>query len=623
MAITFSTAASAVAQITYVALGPNNSLQLRQMNADGTGDTGVALPFSTFVFPTWSRNGGQLAITASDPGRPDQRGQNVFSLNTANGALSQVTFFNDLQDPVERVFIRNFPYHKAVSPDGTAMAVFSQAQYAGDVGTATTTPILEIYSTLSALPPVQMHVDKGLNGKHHGGEGVDWSPTQNLLAAPVQGSANFLSGGGPGEITAIALFEPVAGAALQGRTRQLTFPRADGTAGQGNGAFLWGEHDYQPKFSPNGRGVAYVRSFQNFNLLSSSAPDPNIQSIRIVNVETGADREVIRFNPGLYVTTLSWSPDGTQLAFDLGQQLPGPLGLLQQVNPQTVEIYAVNVDGSNVRRLRGAGSGTPAWRPAVAQQPATFGNISTRLRVGTGDNALIGGFIVSGSGAKTVMVRALGPSLGAAGVQGALNDPVLELNGANGIIAANDNWQQAPNTCDIPNGFAPSDARESVLVTTLAPGSYTAVVRGAGGQTGIGLVEAYDLSAGGNSTLANISTRGDVQGGDDVLIGGFITVGGSTRVIVRALGPSLSGQGVPGALQDTTLELYDVNGAAVATNNDWQESQAVEIEGTSIPPADPRESAIVRNLAPGAYTAIVRGNNGTTGVALVEVYNLQ
>jgi hypothetical protein len=622
--VLFGIAGPLRAQIAYVSVDQNGSLQLHQMNADGAGDTAIPLRFTTFEFPTWSRNGRLLAITASDPASPNQRGQNVFAIDTATGATRAITFLNDVPNPGGNV-IYTYPYYKAFSPDGSAMAVFSRQQLGGVAGTSTTTPVLEVYPTNGGAEPVQVHIDKGLNGKHHGGEGVDWSPTANVLVAPVQGSAAFLSGGGPGDVTALALLDPVPGAALQGRTRQLTFPRADGSAGQGNGAFVWGEHDYQPKFSPNGRGVAYVRSFQNFNLLSSSAPDPDVQSLRIVDTQTGADSRVVQFQPGFYVTTLDWSPDGTQLVFDIGQQLPGPLGPQQQVNPQTVEIYAVNVDGSGLRRLRGPGSGTPAWsRNTAPQQPVTFGNISTRMRVGSGDSAMIGGFIIAGSESKKVIIRGMGPLLGTLGVQGALTDPFLELHdGTGAIVATNDNWQQAPNTNEIPSGFAPADPRESVIVTTLAPGSYTAVVRGAHGETGVGIFEAYDLTQSATSKLANISTRGFVETGDGAMIGGLIMSGGSTKVIVRAIGPSLQNIGIRNALQDPTLELINGNGSSVASNDNWQQAPNTNEIPNGFSPSDPRESVIVTTLSAGSYTAIVRGKNDTVGIAVVEAYNLQ
>ncbi|MDP9099392.1 MAG: hypothetical protein M3N48_10440, partial [Verrucomicrobiota bacterium] len=274
-------------------------------------------------------------------------------------------------------------------------------------------------------------------------------------------------------------------------------------------------------------------------------------------------------------------------------------------------------------RLRGAGSATPAWRPAVAQQPAVLGNISTRMRVGSGDNAMIGGFIITGSEPKKVIIRGMGPSLGTVGVQGTLSDPFLELHQGNATIATNDNWQEAPNTNEIPNGFAPGDPRESVIVTTLTPGTYTAIVRGAHGETGIGIVEAYDLTQSANSKLANISTRGFVETGDNAMIGGLIISGGSGRVLLRAMGPSLQNAGVTNSLQDPTLQLINGNGATVSFNDNWQQAPNTNEIPNGFAPGDSRESVIVTLLTPGNYTAIVRGQNNTIGIALVEGYNLQ
>ncbi|MEO5718650.1 MAG: hypothetical protein ABIR29_08780, partial [Chthoniobacterales bacterium] len=264
------------AQIGYVQLQADGSLQLRRMNGDGSGDLQIGLPFSTFVFPAFSRDGTQLAVSALDPALPIQRSQNVFSLSTTTGAVNELTFYGDLFDQVNGVIIYNFPNYKAFSPTNDRLAVFAYIQYAnaGDIGTQTTTPSLEIYFTTAAAAPLQVHVDKGLNGTHHGGEGVDWSPDGNFLAAPLEGTTNFISGGGPGEITSINLIEPSAGAVVGGRFSQATFPRADSQI-SGQTPFLWGEHDYAPKFSPNGIGLAYVRSFQNFFLLTSQTPDPD------------------------------------------------------------------------------------------------------------------------------------------------------------------------------------------------------------------------------------------------------------------------------------------------------------------------------------------------------------
>jgi hypothetical protein len=242
--------------------------------------------------------------------------------------------------------------------------------------------------------------------------------------------------------------------------------------------------------------------------------------------------------------------------------------------------------------------------------------------VETGDNVLIGGFIITGTQPKKVIVRAIGPSLSSF-FSGALADPTLELRDSSGsLIRSNDNWRSDQEPEIIATTIAPSDDLESAIVATLsANGSaYTAIVRGANDGTGIGVVEAYDLDRTVDSKLANISTRGLVQTGDNVMIGGMIVLGQNPlRVIVRAIGPSLP---VPGALADPTLELRDGNGTLLAANDNWRSDQEAEIIATTIPPSNELESAIVRNLAPGNYTAIVRGANNTTGVAVVEAYNL-
>jgi hypothetical protein len=241
--------------------------------------------------------------------------------------------------------------------------------------------------------------------------------------------------------------------------------------------------------------------------------------------------------------------------------------------------------------------------------------------VETGDNVLIGGFIVTGTLPKRLIVRAIGPSLP---LPGALADPVLELrNSAGSLIFSNNNWRDGDQEAlIIATGLAPENNLESAIVAILPAGglAYTAVVRGVDNGMGVGLVEVYDLDQAVDSKLANISTRGLVQTGDDVLIGGLIVRGQSSlRVVIRAIGPSLP---LPGALGNPTLELRNGNGTLAAANDDWRTDQETEIIATGIPPPSDLESAIVRDLAPGPYTAIVRGVNDTTGVALVEAYSL-
>jgi predicted Abi (CAAX) family protease len=257
-------------------------------------------------------------------------------------------------------------------------------------------------------------------------------------------------------------------------------------------------------------------------------------------------------------------------------------------------------------------------------------NISTRLRVELGDRVMIGGFIINGGASKKVAVRGIGPSLVSAGISDALTDPTLELRDSTGaLLFQNDNWQDNPAQAAQLNtlGLAPQNPNESAIVTTLQPGAYTAVMAGKNGGTGIGLVEVYDADSASASQLANISTRGFVQTGDNVMIGGFI-LGGSnqnTGIVVRGIGPSLAQFGLSNVLADPTLELRDSNGALLLSNDDWQNdpAQAAQLSARGLAPQDAKESAIFTSLPPGAFTAILAGKNSGTGIGLIEIYNVQ
>ena len=251
-------------------------------------------------------------------------------------------------------------------------------------------------------------------------------------------------------------------------------------------------------------------------------------------------------------------------------------------------------------------------------------NVATRVTVGTGDNVSIGGFIVTGSEPKRVIVRGIGPSLAQRNVPGPLSDPTIELFDATKTsLAVNDNWRDSQAVEILATTLAPTDDRESAIVRTLAPGDYTVVLSGKAGATGVGLVEVYDLDSSADSTLANLSTRGAVGVGDQVMIGGVIIgEGDDPIVVVRAIGPSLSGAGVTNPLLDPILELYDNNGVLLGLNDDWREGQPVAARATLLAPNDLRESVIIASLPAGNYTAIVRGKNNTTGVGLVEVYRI-
>jgi CSLREA domain-containing protein len=382
-------------------------------------------------------------------------------------------------------------------------------------------------------------------------------------------------------------------------------------------------------------GAAYLDAQNNGN---------STLTIRNTILKSGATGENVSINNGATVTS-----EGHNISNDAaggsGGTAPGgflngtgdkrntdprldPLGLKNNGGPvQTIALSAtspainnaVNAPPRDERNFLRSGAADIGAFEFKGTLPVTLANISTRALVQTGNNVLIGGFIITGTQNKSVLLRAIGPSLT---LGGKLMNPTLELHNSSGaLIASNDNWGSASNHQAIADtGAAPTNALESAILRSLAPGSYTAIVRGVGNTTGIALVEGYDLDRTVDSKFANISTRGLVQTGNNVMIGGFIVLGAdSQKVVIRALGPSLP---LAGKLLNPTLELHNAQGALVVSNDNWRTTQQPEIIATGIPPSNNFESAIVRTLTPGSYTAIVRGVNGMTGLALVEVYGL-
>lgn len=339
---------------------------------------------------------------------------------------------------------------------------------------------------------------------------------------------------------------------------------------------------------------------QNWNQVSPVYPDnlvsiPGISHLPVLNLSVSTDSQSA-------TVTLS----GTKL-----------LVAGKSVGTTHVTVTATDLDGASVSQQ---------FAVNVIAAPGRPVNLSTRMQVGTGDNALIAGFIMSGSAPKRLAIRGMGPSTG---LPGAIVDPTLELHNAGGTIATNDNWQAAANKQDIIDfGLAPGSPTESVILTTVPSDpngmAYTAVMRGRFNTTGLGVVEVYDLDSGPGSTLLNISTRGQVGADPNALIGGFILGGSeSKKILVRAIGPSLTAFGVPNALTNPTLELRDQNAALIDSNDDWMNSpQKTQIQNSGLAPTDPKESAVLQTLAAGQYTAIVHGVNGGTGVGSVEVYQL-
>ncbi len=257
--------------------------------------------------------------------------------------------------------------------------------------------------------------------------------------------------------------------------------------------------------------------------------------------------------------------------------------------------------------------------------PGKAVNLATRVFVDTGERVAVAGFIVTGDVSKKVLLRGIGPSLASNGVPATLANPTITLfDSAGNVIMTNDDWKSSPDATEIMNtGIAPKNDFESAILSSLAPGNYTVALAGKDGGTGNGVVEVYDLAAADNSTLANVSTRGYVGAGDNVMIGGFIVNGGEFPiVVVRAMGPSLAATGIAEPLLDPTIDLYDQDGTVLASNDNWKDGQPQSVVATQLAPSDDREAVIVAFTPPGNYTAVVRGKNDTTGVALVEAYRL-
>lgn len=349
--------------------------------------------------------------------------------------------------------------------------------------------------------------------------------------------------------------------------------------------------------------------FRPQDLFSWSAPGTRSHSAvgtRYFSIDNG-NTDIVGFNQDSNGDFGDWLSEPCPQTHPYVQNAFGCAGQLSDISATSPEGINLDVVGYDL---------SAAIPPPGA---SVLGNVSTRVLVQTGDEVLIGGFIISGTQPKQVIVRGIGPSISLPGV---LADPMLELHDSSGaIIATNDNWRTDQEQEILASGLAPTNDNESAILMTLDPGAYTAIVSGANGGTGIALVEVYDLDQTVDSKLGNISTRGIVQTQDNVLIGGFIVLGQDPiSVLVRALGPSLP---LDGSLADPTLELHDANGALLFSNDNWKSDQEAAITATGIAPTNDLESAILMTLAPSSYTAIVRGAGNATGIALFEAYALE
>ncbi len=348
--------------------------------------------------------------------------------------------------------------------------------------------------------------------------------------------------------------------------------------------------------------------FDSLPLLNYMNPNP----IRVANLVSIPDIiqippfDFIAFSNNTTVATASIDADKRRIVINA-----------KQAGSAVVSVRATDFDGAFV---------TQHFNVTVVASPGRLVNISTRLQVQADPNELIAGFIVTGTTPKHVLIRALGPSLAQMGVANPLTDPTLELHDKTKLLATSNDWgDSAARQQIIDTDIPPKSSSEAAILATLPPNTrYSAIARGING-TGVGLVEIYDLDRGPDSQLANISSRGFVQTGNNVMIGGLIITGAnSIKVMIRGIGPSLSADGITNPLSDPMVELRNAQGVKIAVNNNWQmAANASDIQATGIAPKNPRESAILTTQVPGRYTAILSGVGSTpTGVALVEVYHL-
>lgn len=379
------------------------------------------------------------------------------------------------------------------------------------------------------------------------------------------------------------------------------------------------------RFASNAFDHLSTIGIANFEVIETTGPTEGPRSPGAPSVDAGPD-QFLEWPTNISLSGSVTDPSGRAA---IGWKLySGPAGVSFANANQAATTVAINGPGTYTFMLSADDSVHAVAFDAVVVRVTgrnALANLSTRVQIGTGNSVAIAGFIVIGNAPKQVVMRGLGPSLATAGVQGVLGDPALDLYDASGnLLATNNDWQQTQAQALRDANLAPSNDLESAILATLAPGAYTTVLRGNANATGIGLVEVYDLQSSAASKLANMSTRGLVGNGQLAMIGGTIVTGSdAARVLFRALGPSLAAAGITNPVADPQLDLFDANGARFSSNNNWKDSQQAAIAGAGLAPANDLESAIVADLAPGNYTAVVNSVTGAPGVALVEAYHLQ